>query len=96
MNEVLNFNVGRNYFHTLKEHSITVEGQIIIGSATVTGFTKQPLEIGGWINIQKQKYQITEIVERRNHAGVFNNPEDKINSFFKIETKYETIITPKK
>jgi len=81
-----------NFYHTLKEHSVITEGQVIKGKASITGHTKEPIEVGDVFNISGQNFEVEEIVERRNHSGDFINPDDKIDSFFRVECKFERII----
>jgi hypothetical protein len=81
-----------NLYHTLKEHSINVTGQIKSGLCTITGFSIQDLEIDDTLNINGVNYVIVEVLERRNHAGEFLDPESKVNTFFKVETKFEKLI----
>jgi hypothetical protein len=81
-----------NFYHTLKEHSITIAEQVKSGFATITGFTKEQIEVGDEINISGNKYYIQDILERRDHSGDFINEETKKGGFFKIETKFSRLI----
>lgn len=71
-----------NFYHTLKEHSITITEQVKSGFATITGFTKEEIGVGDEINISGNKYYIQDVLERRDHSG----------DFFKIETKFSRFI----
>jgi len=69
--KTLNFQVGRNYYHLLKEHSLTADGQVVNGFATITGFTKELIQPCDVLNIRGTNYEIVDVLEKRNHAGVF-------------------------
>ncbi len=40
-------------------------------------------------------FTINEVIEERNHAGEFNDPDDKIKSFFKVKCDHQRIIETK-
>jgi hypothetical protein len=44
----INFAVGKNYYHTIKESNETSDGITIKGDAIITGYSKEPLEGGGY------------------------------------------------
>lgn len=90
----LNFQKGRNYFHTLTETVINAEGGVINGTVKITGFSDQKIEVGDIINILQTKYTVTEC-ERRDHKGVFTDPQDKINGFFSAQCTFSKA-TPSK
>ena len=88
----LNFQTGRNYYHTIKEFDVTSDGIIKKGKANITGFTLEKLELGDELNIIGINHTVIEIKEIRNRAGVFENPEDKKDSFFRVETSFQQLI----
>lgn len=58
------------------------------------GYHKGEMSPGDFVEIKNyhhDKYiiskQIVKVIERRDMKGVFENPEDKINAYFKIEVK---------
>jgi hypothetical protein len=94
--KTINFNAkSPNLFHTKKEFDIQAESNVLKGKATITGHTKETIDVGDLLDIVGTKYEVTAINERRNHAGEFTNPEDKIDSFFSVETKFERLVVLK-
>lgn len=80
MNEINATITGNSMYHT--------EQKISDNETIFTGFCKKEINVGDiFFYHPKFKYEITQILERRNRAGIFINDEDKINSFFKIKTK---------
>lgn len=88
------FGASRNLYHTLNERNVSVNGGMIHGSATITGFSPSSITAGDVLNINDVLYQV-ESVKRRDHRGVFSNPKDAINSFFEAETKFTKVIPTK-
>ena len=90
--KTLYFTKERNYYHTKKEYDLTSDGTILSGKCDITGFTKIDIEVGDEFDIDGQKYVISEIKERRNHAWEFLNPEDKEGTFFNVQTTFNKLI----
>ncbi len=61
------------------------EGSII----ELTGCFPEGLNVGDTIDIDKYypKCEVTEIIENRDCKGVFNNPNDSVKSFYKIQMR---------
>lgn len=78
----------KNYYHLVQEKPTETINKTIIGIGIVTGHTKELIEIGDELNIGGTIHTVTKINELRNHAGEFLKTEDKINSFFKVETTF--------
>ena len=93
--KTLSFQTGANYYHLLKEHDIVIDKQVKNGFATITGYAKEQIEVGDILNISGKDFEITELIERRDHAGIFNNPNDKKDGFFKVETKFSSLVSVK-
>lgn len=54
------------------------------GKARITGWYPGEINPGDTIFIFPTNYYITKVVERRDHRGIFMNPEEKKNSFFDV------------
>lgn len=64
------------------------ENKLSNGEIIYTGFYKKEINVGDIFYYHPSfKTEIVEVMERRNHAGIFINSDDKINSFFKIKVK---------
>jgi hypothetical protein len=60
-----------------------------LGKSNITGCYVGELNVGDQLYFnQSEVHTITNIVQRRDHAGEFINPENKINSFFEVECEY--------
>lgn len=46
MNQI-NFNTGKNYYHTYKEQNVTVIENVAKGESIITGYTQESIEGGG-------------------------------------------------
>jgi hypothetical protein len=44
------------------------------------------------LDIVGSKFKVSEVIEKRDHAGEFQNLEHKKNSFFKVDTSFEELI----
>jgi len=86
----------KNLFHLLKETNIIAQGQVLKGEARITGFSKEDISVGDTMSIIGINYQVINVVERRDHKGVFLNPEDNKDSFFEVQTKFERVVETKK
>lgn len=58
----------------------------------ITGFCKEEIIPGDKMHIQGNDYTVKEVVERRDHAGEFLDPEDKKGSFFKVNCSFERVV----
>lgn len=68
-------------FHTRKDTGNT---------SIITGFHKGEISVGDILVFNtKDKHTITEVIERRNHACVFSNPQDKVSTFYKVKTSFQ-------
>lgn len=47
MNQI-NFNTGKNYYHTYKEQNVTVIENVAKGESIITGYTQESIEGGGY------------------------------------------------
>lgn len=65
---------------------------ISTGTSVITGFHKGEINVGDIVVITPQGdlHIVDEIIERRDHAGIFPDPNDKIDSFFKVKTHFST------
>lgn len=90
MNEI-NFLQGKNYYHTYNEMDIVTKDNVVKGSSIITGYTKVPIENGDALKMPQGIHFVTEVLERRNHAGDFSNSEDRVNGFFKVNCSFERI-----
>lgn len=82
--ETLNFNnTGKDLYHTWKEQGG--------GVAIVTGWAKNAKDITTETEVELSDlfYSVEEVIKIRNHAVVFANPEDNINTYFKIQIKFK-------
>ena len=84
-----------NLYHLLKEEIVSVSDQMMQGKATITGYSKETMQDGDSLIIYGCKYTITGEPQRRDHRGVFNNPEDAKGGFFSVETSFERIVQKK-
>ncbi len=68
--KTINFNSKtQNFFHTKKEFDLRSESNVLKGKATITGHTKETIDVGDTMEIVGTKYEVTAINEIRNHAG---------------------------
>jgi hypothetical protein len=86
----------KNLFHLIKESNLIPQGQVLRGEARITGVSNEDISVGDTLLIIGVNYQVTNVVERRDHKGVFLNPEDNKDSFFEVQTKFERVIETKK
>ena len=86
----------KNLFHLIKESNLIPQGQVLRGEARITGVSNEDISVGDTLLIIGVNYQVTNVVERRDHKGVFLNPEDNKDSFFEVQTKFERVIKTKK
>lgn len=77
-----------NMYHTLHEENVQLVENKKTGNATITGWTNQEINVGDRLDINRTIHEVTEVIERRDHKGIFENPEDKLNTFFKVKTKF--------
>ena len=90
----INFQVGRNYYHTLHEAVTGVDGGMINGTADITGFSPQPISEGDILNISGIKYTVRSCV-RRDHNGVFANKQDAVNGHFTADCTFQKVMPSK-
>jgi hypothetical protein len=65
------------YFHSLEQQKD--------GSYFITMWDKnKTVSEGDEMMINALKYIVVEILENRSHRGIFNNPQDAENTFFKL------------
>jgi len=84
-------NTSPNWYYTMKEHDTTVEGSKLTGKCTITGICRENAQVGDVLDMGKISYTI-ESIEKRNAAGVWNNPEDAKDAFFTAETSFTRFI----
>lgn len=70
-----------SFYHTKKRNED--------GSFEVTCFSIEEIEPGDSLILPDANHTVLEIIENRDHKGVFENPLHKLNSFFKLKTKIE-------
>jgi hypothetical protein len=94
--KTIDFNAkSENLFHKIKEFELQSESNVLKGKALISGYTQEPIEIGDIFNISGTKYEITEVLEIRNHKGKFSDPSKNVNSFFEVEAKFERLVVLK-
>ncbi len=84
-----------NLYHKLDKQNVVATDQIITGEAIITGFTKEELAPEDILSINGTNYSIDTVIERRDHAGTFINPEDKKGTFFKVKATFQELIPQK-
>jgi hypothetical protein len=78
------------------EFSHKNKGALLFGMTPIddpcflTCWSRKEIKVGDVVEIRDscnrvQKWEIIEIIERRDCWGVFENPEDKINTFYKLK-----------
>jgi hypothetical protein len=79
--------------NTYKDGLLTVIERDVV----ITGWYKGELKYGDIMMFGPNgaHHHVTLVMERRNHRGIFENPDDAINSFFKVKTKVKQTIAPK-
>lgn len=79
VNEIDVTQKGKSSYYTIKNKG---------GGSEMTGHHVGEINEGDRIVMQKKPmysyFTVTKIIERRNCAGEFLNPEDSINSFFRV------------
>lgn len=107
MQKLLFYPPSNNFYHTINkkitgQRSEKIEGekefqnQIISGTSVITGYYKGELNPGDVLSLgHGSDYEIVEVVERRDHKGVFKNPEDAKGGYFKVNCKYTDVIKVK-
>lgn len=65
-----------------------------INSEILEGYYKGEIKIGDIVEVSnchvgstRDHREVIKVIERRDYVGHFENPEDKINAYFKIEVK---------
>lgn len=86
-----NFQTGKkSMYHTMKNvKSIKLDsGVTLIKECIMTGLCKG-LKVGDVIYLDKnhKSMEVVEIIEQRDHSGVFSNNEDRVNAYFKARFK---------
>ena len=78
--------------HTMETKTIDVVGNVKNKEAIMTGHCMKKVEVSDVISIDKTDYTVMDVLENRNHKGVFEDENKKINSFWKIKTSFQEFV----